>query len=272
MRLPFLIILFAIVLLMPGNHLKALGFNCFEQDVDVNAKDETGLTPLIQAAQDGGLKEMKALLEKGANVNLTDQYGWTALIYSIAKQDSSKIKLLLESSPDVNTKDRRGITPLMWAALGGKPEIVKLLLSKGADVNAITKNGATALSFAIAKGHDNIAQLLKKAGGRGPQIDKANVPEWLTPVDQAPKILNPKAGIPAYTEEARRRGVQGIVRLRILFGTDGIIKRIKVISGLPYGLTEEAIRAASRLTATPAMNDGQPIEYWLASQLNFNIG
>ena len=265
------IIIFAAIPLAPTNRIEALGFNRLEQDVDVNAKDETGLTALMEAAQDGELKEMKALLDKGANANLTDQYGWAALTYSIAKQDFAQVKLLLDSSTDVNTKDRRGITPLMWASLGGKPEIVNLLLSKGADVNATTKTGATALSFAMAKGNYNVAQLLKSAGGSGPQIDRATVPERLTPVDQTPKILNSRDGIPAYSEEARRHGIQGIVRLRILVGTDGSIKKINVIRGLPYGLTDEAIRAASKLKASPAMNDGQPIEYWLPAPFRFRL-
>ena len=57
----------------------------------------------------------------------------------------------------------------------------------------------------------------------------------------------------------------------MLFGTDGSIKKIKVISGLPYGLTDEAVRASLRLTANPAVNDGHPIEYWLPGQVSFNI-
>lgn len=270
MKLSLFIILFAMMLIAPATYIKALGLHQIEQDTDVNAKDETGLTPLMQRAQDGDPKELKDLIQKRVDVNITDRYGWTALTYSIAKQDISKVKLLLDSGSAVNTRDRRGMTPLMWSSLGGKSEIVKLLLAKGAEINATDRNGATALSFAVAKGHDDIARLLRKAGGSGPQIDKAAVPEWLTPIDQGPKILNPDAGIPAYTEEARRRRVQGIVRLRVLFGTDGTVKRIKVISGLPYGLTEQAIRAASKLRADPAINDGQAVEYWIASQLRFN--
>jgi len=266
-----LLIVFALVLLALGSRIRAVGLNFIGQDGDVNAKDEGGLTPLMEAAQAGELKELKALIQKGADVNVIDQYGWTALNYAVAKPDAAKVKLLLDSGSEVNTKDRRGMTPLMWASLSGKSEVVKLLLTKGAEINTTDKNGATALSFAIAKGHGNIAQLLRKAGGSGPQLDKANLPATLTPVDRVPKILNPDDGIPAYTEEARVRGLQGVVRLRMLFGTDGAVKKIKVISRLPYGLTEQAIRAASKLRAVPAMNDGQVIEYWLPSELSFSI-
>jgi TonB family protein len=277
MRHSLLIGLFALALLASTQHLKAICFNCIEQQADVNARDETGLTALMQAAQDGDIKELKALLEMGADVKLTEQYGWTALTYSIAKrdsliakQDSSKVKLLLDNGADVNAKDRRGITPLMWASLAGKSEIVKLLLLKGAEVNAAAKNGATALSFALAKGHDDVAQLLKKAGGVGPQAD-ADVPQSFAPIDQVPKLIYPKNAEMVYIEAARLRRIQGSVRLRILFGTDGAIKRVKVISGLPYGLTEEVLRTALRITASPAMNDGRPIEYWVPLHFDFTI-
>ncbi|MBD0369209.1 MAG: TonB family protein [Pyrinomonadaceae bacterium] len=241
------------------------------QGTDVNRRDETGLTPLMQAVQNDEDREMKSLIEHGANVNEADRYGWTALNYSVATQDASKVKLLLNSGAEVNTKDRRGMTPLMWAAIGGKTEIVKLLLGKGAELNAQANNGATALSFATAKGHDRVAELLKKAGATGPQLGKENVPDGLVPVDKAPKILNPRDGIPGYTEEARRNRVQGTVRLYILFGTDGSVKKVKIIKGLSHGLTEEAARATFRLKASPAMNDGQAIEYWIAGKLDFTI-
>lgn len=241
------------------------------QDDSVNGRDETGLTALMKAAQDGEDKELKSLIESGANLNDVDRYGWTALNYALAAQDSSKVRLLVNSGADVNTKDRRGITPLMWAALSGRTEMVKLLLSKGAELNAESRNGATALSFAAAKGHDGAAKFLKKAGATGKEIGKDDVPDGLMPVDKGPKILNPRDGIPGYPEEARRSGIQGVVRMRVLFGLDGSVKKIKVIRGLSHGLTEEAVRSTFRLKANPAINDGQPIEYWIPAQLSFNI-
>jgi hypothetical protein len=252
------------------------------QQSNIDAKDETGLTALMQAAQDGTADEIKKLLKKGANLEIKDQYGWTALMYAVAapnlavilktKPDVSPLKTLLTASADINISDSRGITPLMIAAIeGSKTEFVKLLLSKGANVNATDKKGATALSYATAKGNDEIVKLLKKAGGTGIELDKANVPEKLSPIDLLPKELNRTEARPIYTDEARRNGVTGIVRFRILVGTDGTIKKGKLISGLPYGLTEQAIQALSKLKVNPAINEGKPVEYWLAVQYKFAI-
>ena len=62
-----------------------------------------------------------------------------------------------------------------------------------------------------------------------------------------------------YTPEAREKKVEGNVVLEILFGVEGKIRAIKVERGLPYGLTEEAIRAARRIRFEPAMKDGKPV-------------
>ncbi len=61
-----------------------------------------------------------------------------------------------------------------------------------------------------------------------------------------------------YTQEARDNNIQGTVVLNIIFGADGNIKAVRVESGLPYGLTEEAIRAARKIRYEPAMKDGKP--------------
>jgi TonB family protein len=62
-----------------------------------------------------------------------------------------------------------------------------------------------------------------------------------------------------YTQEAREKKVEGNVVLSVLFRADGKIGGIRVESGLPYGLTEEAIRAARRIRFEPAMKDGKPV-------------
>jgi TonB family protein len=62
-----------------------------------------------------------------------------------------------------------------------------------------------------------------------------------------------------YTQEAREKKVEGNVVLSVIFGAEGKIGAIKVESGLPHGLTEEAIRAARRIRFEPAMKDGKPV-------------
>ena len=75
---------------------------------------------------------------------------------------------------------------------------------------------------------------------------------------------------PQYTDEAREKNVSGTVILRAVFSGTGEVRNIQVIKGLPYGLTEVAIRAAKVITFTPAMKDGKPVSMWIQLEYNFN--
>ena len=76
---------------------------------------------------------------------------------------------------------------------------------------------------------------------------------------------------PRYTREARRVGVQGLVILKALLLPDGKIDRVKVVRRLPYGLTENAIRAACEVKFKPAMAGGKPVAQWVALEYGFRL-
>lgn len=63
-----------------------------------------------------------------------------------------------------------------------------------------------------------------------------------------------------YTEEALRRGVTGVVRLRVTFGAGSQIEAVEPVLGLPFGLTEEAERVAWNTRFRPATDEwGWPV-------------
>lgn len=74
-----------------------------------------------------------------------------------------------------------------------------------------------------------------------------------------------------YTEEARKNQVQGVVRLRVTFLANGTIGSIVPISGLPYGLTEQAIAAARQIRFEPAMKNGVPQTVTRIVEYAFNL-
>lgn len=91
-----------------------------------------------------------------------------------------------------------------------------------------------------------------------------------------PKEVNVKAEItakpnPVYTREARRIGVQGNVVLKVLLLGDGKLDRIRVVRRLPYGLTENAIRAACEIKFKPAVKGGQPVSQWVTLEYAFRL-
>jgi TonB family protein len=82
-------------------------------------------------------------------------------------------------------------------------------------------------------------------------------------------LNNPR---PNYTEAARNHKVQGTVRVRALVGADGLVKRVIVISGLPDGLNEEAIRAVYQVKFRPATKGGLPVAFWEPIDVDFDLG
>jgi protein TonB len=90
-----------------------------------------------------------------------------------------------------------------------------------------------------------------------------------TAVDQRPVALN--SPVPRYTEEARKNKIQGVVRVRVLVAADGSVKGVRPVSSLPDGLTEQAIQAAYQLRFRPAMKGGQPVAFWQAVDIEFNL-
>lgn len=75
---------------------------------------------------------------------------------------------------------------------------------------------------------------------------------------------------PRYTETARANKIQGSVTLRVL-GADGDVKQVRVVRGLPDGLTAQAIEAARQAKFKPAVKDGKPVPYWVLIQMEFNL-
>ena len=74
---------------------------------------------------------------------------------------------------------------------------------------------------------------------------------------------------PNYTEEARKNHIAGTVVLKVIFAKNGKVENIKVVSGLPHGLTERSILAARGIKFTPAMKDGKPVSMWMQLEYNY---
>jgi hypothetical protein len=75
---------------------------------------------------------------------------------------------------------------------------------------------------------------------------------------------------PNLTPEALANFVRGQVVLTAVFCKSGRVTDIRVIEGLPYGVTEQAIEAARQTQFTLAEKDGQPVSQ--ATKFVFKFG
>lgn len=76
---------------------------------------------------------------------------------------------------------------------------------------------------------------------------------------------------PQYTEDAKQNQIQGTVVLRVVFSSAGNVSDIRILAGLPYGLTDRAIAAAKNIKFFPAMKDGKNVSMWMQLEYNFNL-
>jgi len=76
---------------------------------------------------------------------------------------------------------------------------------------------------------------------------------------------------PAYTEVARQNGITGTVVIKCVFASNGSVNNIRIVSRLPFGLTERAIDAAKKIKFIPAVKDGKYVSMWMQLEYNFNL-
>lgn len=77
--------------------------------------------------------------------------------------------------------------------------------------------------------------------------------------------------IPAYTEEARAKRIEGEVLLEVVFEASGKLRVVKVVRGLGHGLDDAAIRAAEQIRFKPALKDGQPSDSTAVVHIIFQL-
>ncbi|AZZ36895.1 hypothetical protein CIK05_08860 [Bdellovibrio sp. qaytius] len=69
------------------------------------------------------------------------------------------------------------------------------------------------------------------------------------------------------TEAARKADYSGISKVEMVIGSDGSVKKVKLINSLPYGLDDVALRVAQESKFKPAMVNNKPV----ASAILFKI-
>lgn len=95
---------------------------------EIDAKRESGCTPLYIAAQKNSLDIMGLLLRSGADVEAKRDNGCTPLHVACEQGHVDAIKLLIHSGAQVRATSSTGWTPLMLSAKKGRAEALRELL------------------------------------------------------------------------------------------------------------------------------------------------
>jgi len=110
---------------------------------------------------------------------------------------------------------------------------------------------------------------MPKDSSRKRQVDLACAKPVEPKTPSRPTILYHEKA--KYTEIARINRLEGTVSLSVVFNTSGQITDIRVIRGLPDGLTRRAIHAAQQIRFEPATIDGMPVNLRGTMEFNFNL-
>ena len=76
---------------------------------------------------------------------------------------------------------------------------------------------------------------------------------------------------PDYTEEARRRGIEGDVVLEIVVRADGSVGNVRVVQGLGGGLDQRAVDAVRQWRFSPARRYGTPVDVMVEVAVEFKL-
>jgi ankyrin repeat protein len=129
----------------------------------VNARDDTGATPLMWAAQRSNADLTALLLKAGANPNLRDTEGLGPLQIAIGLGATQVALELIAHGADAKTARDSGETVLMTAARMGQVQVMQQLIEHGAGVNA-HENQFHQTALMWASGHPDAVKLLLQHG------------------------------------------------------------------------------------------------------------
>lgn len=122
-------------------------------------------SPVADAAQQGSVEQVRALLQQGADVNAAQSDGLTALHWAAMNNNREMVDLLLYAGATVRPLTRvGGYQPLHLAARSGHTEVAEALLAAGANPNAWTSTGVTPLHFAALANAPATIRVLAQAG------------------------------------------------------------------------------------------------------------
>jgi len=89
-------------------------------------------------------------------------------------------------------------------------------------------------------------------------------------VDSTPGALG--QALPPYPRRARRRGIEGWVKVRFVVTKDGRVRNLTVLQESPTGVFHKTVlKTVPRWRFKPARKDGQPVDVWVEQTINFEM-
>ncbi len=91
----------------------------------------------------------------------------------------------------------------------------------------------------------------------------------LKEVETPPEIL--EVGKPVYSMDMIDNEVQGTVKLKLLVGTDGLVKKYIIFNDLGHGTDKAINKAIRKMKFTAARKNKKRVSVWIDTTLHFNL-
>lgn len=121
---------------------------------------------LAQEILFGTLEGVEQFIQAGADIEAPDEYGFSPLIEAAIANKVNVASLLLDYGADANNADVTGRTALHWAVDNHNIELCELLLANKADPNAYTTAGQPILVYPLLRQQVELKKLLYQHGAK----------------------------------------------------------------------------------------------------------
>ena len=144
---------------------------------------------------------------------------------------------------------------------GGANGARGVVASAGFASNSAGKAAASGNRGAVQSGGFGSVEIAPAAKPAAKHVEEAAV---------QPVVILSKPN-PAYSDEARKLGIEGEVLVEVNFLASGQVRAVRVVRGLGHGLDEAALHAAEQLRFKPALQEGHAVDFPAIAHIIFQL-
>ncbi|XP_046340859.2 putative ankyrin repeat protein RF_0381 [Haliotis rufescens] len=146
-----------------GGNVDIVKYVLKQNVVDIESRDNVGMTPVLLAAFWGKRDAFDLLIGRGADPTVVDENGDNILHHSCRGGNVDIVKSVLKQNVvDINSRGNGGMTPVLMAAVFAKRDVFDLLIGRGADTTGVDEDGENILHLSCKGGNLEIVKYILK--------------------------------------------------------------------------------------------------------------
>jgi len=183
---------------------------------------------------------------------------------------------LLELVRLLKGSDRRWLPALAMARQPDLERRVIAIVDSTMNRRTVTRRRIFAVMIAAFCLVVPLAAMRPTARQAVPTVQRIRIGE-LPSVSEAPVSMQtpPEVAVystpPLYSDEARRRGIEGVVTAEVHVDANGNVSGLRVVKGLGFGLDQNALLAVRDWQFVPGKRNGSPVEMTTRVDVEFNL-